>query len=104
MKRKKKKLPAERIAVEVRYAYEGHNSRKTITVSLVKIDPANQVTERNIVTSLHPNAKKRAFDSALTLSRMSAYGAVSNLIIDENLMRDEYCAISKDPILIKEVS
>ena len=102
MKRKKKKLPAERPAIEVRYAYEGRKAHKSITVSLVKIAPDNEVIERNIVSSLHPNSKKRAYEIARTLSTMSA-AAKTNLIIDENLMRDEYYTISEEPILVQEI-
>ena len=102
MKRKKKKLPAERSAIEVRYAYEGRNEHKSITVSLVKIDPSDEVIDRRIITSLHPNAKKRAFEVARTLSTMSAAGK-SELIIDEHLMRDEYACISTDPIVLREL-
>ena len=103
MKRNKKKIAAERNAVEVRYAYEGKAEHKSITVSLVKIGPSDNVLSRNVISTLHPNAKKKAYEAARTLSVMSSWGAISNLMIDENLMRDEYYNISAEPILIKEV-
>ena len=96
--KRKKNIPAERHGLEVRYAYEGR--RKSITVSQVTVDRHDAVTERRMMKELHPNAKKKALDTAKMLSIMG--GRCDVLIIDENLMRDEYLQISENPILIRE--
>lgn len=96
----KKNIPAERNGIEVRYAYEGNKKRKLITVSRVKVNRNDEVLERNTLQELHPNAKKKALDTAKMLSVMS--GRCQVLIVDENLMRDEYLQIHDSPILIKE--
>ena len=98
--KRKKNIPAERRGLEVRYAYE--DKRKSITVSQVTVDRHDNVTERRLMKDLHPNAKKKALDTAKMLSIMG--GRCDVLIIDENLMRDEYLQISESPILIRETA
>lgn len=96
----KKKIPAIRSGIEVRYAYDGVKKHKLITVSLIRLNRKNEILMRNTVKDLHPNAKKKALDAAITLNVMS--GSINELVIDENLMRDEYLAINDSPIIIKE--
>ena len=96
--KRKKNIPAERHGLEIRYAYE--ENRKSITVSLVTVDRRDQVTQRKTMKDLHPNAKKKALDTARMLSVMS--GRCDVLIIDKNLMREEYLQINDSPILIQE--
>lgn len=98
--KRRKKVPDIRTGIEVQYAYDGEKEHKLITVSLVKIDRRNEVIERNTVKDLHPIAKKKALDAALALHVMG--GSIDVLIIDENLMRDEYLAINQSPIIIRE--
>ncbi len=98
--KKKKKIPAVRSGIEVRYAYDEKKEHKLITVSLVKINSKDEVLERTTVKGLHPNAKKKALDTAKALRIMA--GPCQALIIDENLMRDEYLEISATPILVND--
>ncbi len=100
--KRKKKTPAVRSGIEVRYAYDGEKEHKMITVSLVKINNKNEVLERNTVKVLHPIAKKKALDAAKVLNIMG--GRCQALIIDENLMRDEYLTINDSPIIINETA
>lgn len=98
--KRKKTIPAVRQGLEVRYAYEGKKEHKIITVSRVSVGRKDEVTDRQILRELHPNAKKKALDTAKMLSVMA--GRCEVLIIDENLMRDEYLTIDADPVIVKE--
>ena len=98
--KRKKNIPAERTGLEVRYAYEAGTNRKSITVSRITVDRHDRILSRSTLKELHPNAKKKALDTAKMLSIMG--GSCQVLLIDENLMRDEYLRIDPSPILIRE--
>ena len=98
--KRKKTIPAQRHGIEVRYAYEGKNAHKIITVSSVEADRKDRVLSRTTFTELHPNAKKKALDAAKALAVVG--GRCEVLILDENLMREEYLTIHDTPVLVRE--